>query len=192
MPRDRSAQRTRVQTQGPHVCLTGKELPNVESGIKDPLSLDETNLQNTSNHYLAIVTSITDLFITFITKHLGGVLTGQATSDKRTEAREDPGCACEGSVCYAATAGGSGNSRKWLNTLPFGSDCGGGAWKEEACKGEGSLGKSSQIFVDNLDLTALGYSPISANQCKGLWRETQCGRGRAEIPNECSFHHQPT
>lgn len=43
----------------------GKELPNIEFGTKDPLSLDETKLQNPSNNYLAVVTSVMDEFITF-------------------------------------------------------------------------------------------------------------------------------
>lgn len=72
----------------------------------------------------------------------------------------------------------------------FGSDCG-GAWKGETYEGEGDLGKSSQIFVDSLDLTVLGYSPVLVCQCKRLWRETQCGRARDEVPNEQSSYYQP-
>lgn len=50
------------------VCVSaemGKEPPSFEFGIKDPLSLDETELQNISNLYLVVVTSVTDEFITF-------------------------------------------------------------------------------------------------------------------------------
>lgn len=82
----------------------GKEPPSFEFGIKDPLSLDETELQNISNLYLAVVHLRHGCVYNI--SSLVGVLIGQATSDKGTGARKDSGRAYEGTVCRTATAGG--------------------------------------------------------------------------------------
>lgn len=177
VPRDRGTWRTQVQTQGMRVCWNGKRASQLWVWHKGPFVL----------RWDWVAEYIKPLFGCCHLRHgwvynissLVGVLIGQATSDKGTGARKDSGHAYKGTVCCTATARGSGNYRKCLSTLPIWF-CLGVAWKGEAYEGEGGLGKSSQIFVDNLDLTVLGYSPILVCQCKRLWKETQCGR----VPNE--------